>query len=139
MTGGPTMDSDPQATACILCSINCGIEVAVEEGRLAQIRGDRDHPTSQGYLCQKATRLDHYQNHARRLTEPLRRRADGSYEAIDWQTAIREVAERLVAIRDSHGGHAIAYYGGGGQGNHLGGAYAGPFRAALAAGRTAGR
>ncbi len=125
------MSTDWHSTACILCSINCGIDVAVEEGRLAGIRGDRDHPTSRGYLCQKATRLDHYQNHARRLTRPLRKRADGSFEAIDWQTAIREVADRLLAVRDRHGGHAIAYYGGGGQGNHLGGAYAGPFRAAL--------
>jgi anaerobic selenocysteine-containing dehydrogenase len=41
------------------------------------------------------------------------------------------VAGRLVAIRDRHGGHTIAYYGGGGQGNHLGGAYAGPLRQAL--------
>ncbi len=126
-----TMGKDWQSSACILCSINCGIDVAVEEGRFTGIRGDREHPGSRGYLCQKATRLDHYQNHARRLQQPLRRRPDGSYERIDWETAIREVADRLVGIRDRHGGHAIAYYGGGGQGNHLGGAYAGPFRAAL--------
>jgi anaerobic selenocysteine-containing dehydrogenase len=120
-----------QSTACILCSINCGLEVAVEGERLVRIRGDRSHPESQGYLCQKATRLDHYQNHVRRLRQPLRRRPDGGFEPIDWPTAIREVADRLVAIRDRYGGHTIAYYGGGGQGNHLGGAYAGPFRAAL--------
>jgi anaerobic selenocysteine-containing dehydrogenase len=125
------METSWQSTACILCSINCGIEVELEKGRLARIRGDRHHPLSLGYLCQKATRLDHYQNHARRLTQPLRRRPDGSFEPIDWPTAIREVADRLVDIRDRHGGHAIAYYGGGGQGNHLGGAYAVPFRAAL--------
>ncbi|MFQ5348906.1 MAG: molybdopterin-dependent oxidoreductase [Thermoanaerobaculia bacterium] len=125
------MNSGWQSTACILCSINCGIEVKTEKGRLTHIRGDRDHPESRGYLCQKATRLDHYQNHDRRLRHPLRRRADGTFEWIDWETAIREVGDKLSAIRDSHGGHAIAYYGGGGQGNHLGGAYAGPFRAAL--------
>lgn len=119
-------------TACILCSINCGIEVAVEGRRFARFRGDRDHPASRGYLCQKAAQLDHYQNHAQRLTRPLRRRADGSFEPIDWETAIREVGARLKGLRDRHGGHVIAYYGGGGQGNHLGGAYAGPFRAALA-------
>ena len=129
--GGQEMEPSWQSTACILCSINCGIDVQVEEGRLAGIRGDRNHPGSRGYLCQKATRLDYYQNHDRRLTHPLRRRPGGGFERIDWQTAIREVAERLVAVRDRHGGHAIAYYGGGGQGNHLGGAYAGPFRAAL--------
>ena len=65
------MERQWQSTACILCSINCGIDVAVEEGRFAKIRGDRDHPTSAGYLCQKATRLDHYQSHARRLDRPL--------------------------------------------------------------------
>ena len=31
--------------------------------------------------------------------------------------------ERLAAIRDAHGGDKIFYYGGGGQGNHLPGAY----------------
>ncbi len=121
-----------QATACNLCSLNCGIEIEVDEGgRFARVRGDRDHPSSRGYLCQKASRLDYYQNHAGRLTRPLRRRPDGGFEAIDWETAIGEVAEKLARIRDEHGGHAIAYYGGGGQGNHLGGAYAVPFRAAL--------
>lgn len=130
-TGAEAAGGEMRSTACILCSINCGLDVAVEGGRLTAIRGDRDHPTSRGYLCQKATRLDHYQNHARRLTGPLRRRPGGGFEPVDWATAIREVAERLVAVRDRHGGQAIAYYGGGGQGNHLGGAYAGPFRAAL--------
>ncbi len=59
-----------------------------------------------------------------RLTAPLRRRPDGTFEEIDWDTAIAEVAERLGAVRDEHGGESIFYYGGGGQGNHLGGTYA---------------
>jgi formate dehydrogenase len=61
----------------------------------------------------------------------MRRRADGTFEEIDWDTAIAEIAERLVAIRDTHGGSTIFYYGGGGQGNHLGGAYSGSVRRAL--------
>lgn len=127
----PTPDTSWQSTACNLCSLNCGVEIQVEDGRFARIRGDRAHPSSQGYVCQKASRLDYYQNHGARLTQPLRRRPDGSFEPIDWDTAIREVAAKLSAIRGEHGGHTIAYYGGGGQGNHLGGAYAVPFRAAL--------
>ena len=68
--------------------------------------------------------LDYYQNgRGERLLSPLRRRADGTFEEIDWDTAIREVADRLAAVRDAHGGESIVYYGGGGQGNHLGGAY----------------
>ena len=111
-------------TACILCECNCGIEVRLgADGRsFERIRGDKDHPASKGYTCEKALRLDYYQNgRGERVLHPLRRRDDGTYEEIDWDTAIREVAERLGAIRDTYGGDKILYYGGGGQGNHLGG------------------
>ena len=121
-------------TACILCSLNCGIEVQLggDDGRqLVRIRGDKRHPESQGYLCQKAIRLNHYQNSRDRLLAPLRRRSDGSFEAVDWDTAIRGVSERLTSIRDTHGGASIFYFGGGGQGNHLPGVYAGATRRAL--------
>ena len=116
-----------KATACILCECNCGILVKLggEDGRrFEQIRGDKAHPASKGYTCQKALRLDHYQNgRGERVLNPLRRRADGSFEEIDWDTAITEVAARLAAVRDTYGGESILYYGGGGQGNHLGGFY----------------
>ncbi len=121
-------------TACILCECNCGLEVMLggEGGRhLVKVRGDRAHPASRGYACEKPHRLDHYQNGRDRLTSPLRRRADGSFEAVGWDVAVREVAERLAAVRDRHGGEAIFYYGGGGQGNHLPGAYATATRRAL--------
>src|SRR5437773_5342966 len=114
-------------TACILCECNCGVLVRLggEDGRrLEQIRGDKAHPASKGYTCQKALRLDHYQNgRGERVLHPLRKRADGSFEEIDWDTAIAEVAARLAAVRDAYGGETILYYGGGGQGNHLGGFY----------------
>ena len=114
-------------TACILCECNCGILVRLggEDGRrFEQIRGDKAHPASKGYTCQKALRLDHYQNgRGERILHPLRRRPDGSFEEIDWGTAISEVAARLAAVRDTFGGETILYYGGGGQGNHLGGFY----------------
>ena len=113
-------DPSPRApawhpTACILCSRNCGLEVQIENGHLTKVRGDAKHPVSAGYLCQKAMRLDHYQNHADRLETPLRRRPDGSFEPISWETAALEIARRLTAIRETHGAGALAYYGGGGQ------------------------
>jgi formate dehydrogenase len=92
----------------------------------ARIRGDKAHPASRGYTCEKALRLDHYQNgRGERVLHPLRRRDDGTYEEIDWDTAISEVSARLRGVRDTHGGETIFYYGGGGQGNHLGGGYSG--------------
>ena len=111
-------------SACNLCYINCGIEVAVEDGRMAKVRGDKSNPKSKGYLCNKAARIPYYAHHDDRLTTPLRRRADGGFDAIDWQTAVSEIAERARRIHAIHGGQSFALYGGGGQGNHAGGAYA---------------
>jgi anaerobic selenocysteine-containing dehydrogenase len=126
-----TADAAWSPTACILCECNCGIEVQLDGRRLDRIRGDRAHPGTHGYTCNKAMRLDHYQNGTHRLTSPLRRRSDGSFEQIEWDTAIAETVDRCQAIRDAHGGEAILYYGGGGQGNHLGGSYSGAFLRAM--------
>ena len=79
-------------TACNLCYINCGIEVWVNDGRLEKVRGDRSSPKSQGYLCNKATRIPYYANDKDRLTTPLRRRADGGFDEIEWDVAISEIA-----------------------------------------------
>lgn len=112
-------------TACVLCENNCGIEVKLGADRrtIEKVRGDEAHPGSQGYLCQKASRIDHYQNSIDRITKPLKRQSDGSFKAIEWDTAIHEIADKFCAIRDQFGGDKIMYYGGGGQGNHLPGAY----------------
>src|SRR5207249_434084 len=124
---GTESPAEWKPTACILCECNCGVLVRLggEDGRrLEQIRGDKAHTASEGYTCQKALRLDHYQNgRGERVRHRLRKRANRSVEEIDWDTAIAEVAARLAAVRDTYGGETILYYGGGGQGNHLGGFY----------------
>ncbi|HZB42721.1 MAG TPA: molybdopterin-dependent oxidoreductase, partial [Ilumatobacter sp.] len=123
--------SDWHPTACVLCSVNCGLEVRVDDRSITRVRGDKAHPGSQGYTCEKGLRIDYYQSDPQRLTSPLRRRDDGTFEAIDWDTAIAEVAARFADVVAEHGGDKIFYYGGGGQGNHLGGAYGASTRSAL--------
>lgn len=115
---------DWKKTACIICALNCGLEIKVADGRITKTRGDKAHPISQGYICEKSQRMDYYQNSADRIDSPKRRKPDGTYENIDWDTAIREIAQKFGAIKAKHGGEAILYYGGGSQGNHLGGTYA---------------
>ncbi len=118
-------------TACNICYVNCGVEVLIDQDRITKVRGDRENPKSQGYLCNKAGRIPFYAHHRDRLTSPLRRRADGGFDEIDWDTAIAEIAARVRDLVDRHGGKSLALYGGGGQGNHAGGAYATAFLRAL--------
>jgi anaerobic selenocysteine-containing dehydrogenase len=125
------MGDEWQKTACILCGVNCGIEVKLDGRHIARVHGNRAHVASLGYACEKAQRLDYYQNGRDRLTSPLRRKADGTFEEIDWDTAIREVAAGFLGVRDRWGGASIFYYGGGGQGNHLVGGYGASTRRAI--------
>ena len=119
--------SEWHRTACSLCYLNCGLEVQLDGRKITRVRGDKAHPRSGGYLCQKAQRLTWYGDHEDRLTTPLRRRPDGTHEPIDWDTALTEIAAKLRAIRDADTAAgrpgSFAYVGGGGQGNHSGGAY----------------
>src|SRR4029450_1107584 len=129
MTGETTTQrgADWKPTACILCECNCGILVKLggaDGRRFEQIRGDKTHPASKGYTCQKALRLDHYQNgRGERVLHPLRRRTDGSFEEIDWDSAIAEVAARLGAVGDTDGGGDPPSLRGGGAGKTQGGVY----------------
>ncbi|MGI9606490.1 MAG: molybdopterin-dependent oxidoreductase [Acidimicrobiales bacterium] len=118
-------------TVCILCSTNCGVEVRLDGREITRVRGNKAHVSSKGYTCEKALRLNHYQNAAGRLTAPMKRLADGSYIELDWNTAIAEIASAFQRVNDTYGEGRILYYGGGGQGNHLCGAYGAATRKAL--------
>ena len=135
MSENATKKNAAQPTACILCSRNCGIAVNVDGRHLAKIKGDPAHPMTHGYICQKAARLEHYQNNDDRLDSPLKRRKDGSFERITWDQAISEIARRLESVREQYGPDAFATVGGGGQGNHLGGAYGAQLRQAMGGSR----
>lgn len=107
------------ATVCGLCSHNCGIRVDVEDNRITAVRPDKDSPITHGYICNKAVTIVNYVEHDQRVRYPMRRRADGSFERIDWDTAISEIAAKLDSIRSEHGARAIGLVGVGGQANHL--------------------
>ena len=125
--GSPPPASSASATAASRSQL---------EGRtLAKIRGDRAHPALAGLHVQQGDAARPLPERPRTgCTSPLRRRADGTFEEIDWDTAIAEVAARLRReSATSTAASTIFYYGGGGQGNHLGGAYSGALLKALGA------
>lgn len=105
-------------TGCVLCAQNCGLEVLVEDNRIARVRGDKDNPRSKGYVCRKGTSIAFYQHHAGRLSYPLKRTA-GGFVRISWDQAIDEIAGKLRSIVDTYGPRSLAYMGGGGQGGHF--------------------
>ncbi|MDH3745669.1 MAG: molybdopterin-dependent oxidoreductase, partial [Acidobacteriota bacterium] len=95
--------------ACNLCEAICGLEIAVEEGRIVSIRGDDDDPFSRGHICPKAVALQDIYNDPDRLKRPLRKTASG-WEEIGWDEAFDLAAERLRKVQTDHGRDAVAVY-----------------------------
>src|SRR5918994_2224848 len=97
--------------ACPLdCPDGCSWIVTVRDGEAVKLRGTPDHPFTRGALCNKVSR---YLDHTRapdRLLHPLRRvgaKGEGRFARISWDDALGEIAERLLAIGERHGGEAI--------------------------------
>jgi anaerobic selenocysteine-containing dehydrogenase len=90
-------------TFCRFCHAFCGIEVDVEDNRAVAVRGDRDHPLSQGFTCIKGRQLVEQHNDPNRLRHTVRRNPDGSFTPISSEQAMDEVAAILKRIIDRHG------------------------------------
>jgi len=97
--------------ACNLCEAMCGLRIETEGERVTSIRGDDDDPFSRGYLCPKATALQHLHEDPDRLRQPLRREGT-QWKAIGWDEALDEAAQRLHDVQRRHGRNAVATYQG---------------------------
>ena len=85
-------------------------EITVENGKIAHIVGDKNDPLSKGYLCPKAYALKDIYEDPNRLKQPIRKKADGTWETIGWNEAMDYVAENLMRIQAQWGGNAIGVY-----------------------------
>ncbi|MFG1698013.1 molybdopterin-dependent oxidoreductase [Nonomuraea sp. NPDC049309] len=100
--------------ACPLdCPDTCSWVVGVEDGKAVTLRGNPDQPYTRGALCVKVNRYLEQTRAADRILHPLRRvgpKGSGRFERITWDEALDEIATRLRAIVDEHGGEAIWPY-----------------------------
>jgi anaerobic selenocysteine-containing dehydrogenase len=100
------------------CPDTCSMIVTVEDGRATELRGNKDHAFTRGFLCQKMDRYLDRVYAPDRLLHPLKRvgrKGEGRFEPISWQSALDLVADRFREIAASQAGpQAIlpySYYG----------------------------
>ena len=96
------------------CPDTCAMLATVESGRVVELRGAADHPTTQGTLCTKVARYLDRTYSADRILFPMRRagpKGEGRFKRISWDEALGEIAERFEAIaRSPEGPQAILPY-----------------------------
>lgn len=119
-------------TFCRLCEVNCGLEATVDaEGRLTELRPDREHPVTRGFACHKGLLAREVHHDPDRLNHPHRRVGDG-FERTTWDEALPAIAGRLRSILDAHGPESVGLYMGNPSAfNALGAMSTGMFAAAL--------
>lgn len=104
--------------ACPLdCPDTCAWIVTVENGEAVSLRGDRDHPFTRGWLCNKVVDYLAYARSRDRLLYPMRRvgpKGSGVFSRISWDEALDRVASGLGDAIAKHGGEAIWPYVGSG-------------------------
>jgi anaerobic selenocysteine-containing dehydrogenase len=91
---------------CRVCTSVCGILVDVDGDEVVRVRGDREHPFSQGYTCAKGRALPQIHHHPDRLERPLIR-IDGSLRPTSWDACLDDIGARLRTIIDRHGADAV--------------------------------
>ncbi|MCS7264662.1 MAG: molybdopterin-dependent oxidoreductase [Armatimonadetes bacterium] len=87
---------------CSCCDAGCGALVRVIEGQAVGIKGNPNHPISQGALCPKGFALTQELYHPDRVKTPLKRqgeRGSNNWKPISWDEAVSEIAGKLKEIR----------------------------------------
>jgi anaerobic selenocysteine-containing dehydrogenase len=81
--------------------------VTVTDGRAVKLKGDAEHPFTDGFLCQKVTRYLERVYHPDRLKYPLLRtgpKGSGQFRRITWADAIDRITAKFRDIAQSPDG-----------------------------------
>ena len=101
---------EDKPTYCRICEPLCGMIATVEDNRLIALRADKEHPLSKGFACPKGIAFTEIVNDPDRVRYPLRRRADGGFDEVTWDTALADITERLQGVARRHGTSSIGWY-----------------------------
>ena len=121
MSNEPTKNNEQtHFRTCNLCEAMCGIVIKHDGDKVLSIKGDKDDPFSQGYICPKATALQDLHEDPDRLRQPVERTANG-WKEISWPEALDKVAAGIQTVQKKYGKNALGIYLGNPNVHNLGG------------------
>jgi anaerobic selenocysteine-containing dehydrogenase len=95
------------------CPDTCAMIYEVEDGRLVEVRGNKEHPMTRGGLCVKLKDYHDHHYNPDRVLYPLRRvgpKGSRQFARITWDDAIVEITARWKDIIVRYGSQAIMPY-----------------------------
>ena len=100
-------------STCGICSIGCGVDIAVGKGTIVGVRGRTEHPVNNGRLGPKGLNQYYANRHPSRATRPLIRNRSGELVRASWDDAMQLVVDRFNDALATEGPDAVGIYNSG--------------------------
>ena len=117
-TQGPP-DENWVATSCLNCPARCAIRVRKLNGKAVKITGNPLSLVSEGKVCPRAHIGLQVLYDPDRIRSPLKRTnrekgkgVDPKWIPISWNEALKELAQRLTLLRETHRPHKLLLFSG---------------------------
>jgi assimilatory nitrate reductase catalytic subunit len=94
------------ATTCGYCSVGCGIEIGVKQGKAITVRANDAHPVNIGKLCPKGLAEHQIIDVETRAKQPLLRK-NGKLEPVSWDEALDRMIEEFTKVQERYGKKAL--------------------------------
>ena len=109
---GAAKKVETKRTVCTHCSVGCAVDAIVEEGVWIRQEPVFDSPLNLGGHCAKGAALREHGMHenSHRLKTPMKL-VNGKWQQMSWDDAIKEVGDRLLALRKESGPDSVFWVG----------------------------
>ena len=97
-------------TVCTHCSVGCAIDAVVQNGVWIRQEPVFDSPINLGAHCAKGASIREHGHGEHRLKYPMKL-VDGKWKRASWDEALKEVSDKLLAIKKESGPDATFWIG----------------------------
>ena len=111
--GPPPKPGTPVETRkniCTHCSVGCTVTAEVQNGVWIGQEPSWDSPINRGSHCAKGAAVRELVHGDRRLRYPLKL-VNGQWTRVSWETAIDEIGNKMMAIREKSGPDSVYWLG----------------------------
>jgi formate dehydrogenase major subunit len=102
--------AETKSSVCTHCSVGCGVKATVENGVWTRQEPDFDNPFNLGGHCAKGASVREHAHNERRLRYPMKLEG-GKWKRISWETAIEEVGDKMLSVREQSGPDSVYWLG----------------------------
>ncbi len=107
---GRRQASTIRKSICTHCAVGCTVTAEVPNGVWIGQEPSWDSPINRGSHCAKGASVRELVQGERRLKYPMKL-VDGQWTRVNWEQAINEIGDKLLAIRDKSGPDSVYWLG----------------------------